>query len=133
MHRVVESADHATKLAQAVVEGVKTVHDLFLFHDPHGHASRPDPPPQTFARARVAASHIVRKAATRTSSALPDDGLLGVDVAQVLDHLEHTVACLRDVHVQPEVVLPGDHLGRTAGSLGEARCVERLHDGSGVE
>src|SRR6476661_333573 len=62
-----------------------------------------------------------------------DDLLVGVDLPQAPHDLEDASVRLRDVHVEPEVVLPRDHLGRSTGALVETCGVESLHDCLGVE
>src|SRR5476649_172769 len=57
-----------------------------------------------------------------------DQALLRIDDPQVLDDLEVAVSRLGDVHVHPNVVLAGHHLGRTVGSVGDRCVIERLYD-----
>src|SRR3954451_7729554 len=57
-----------------------------------------------------------------------DVTFLGVDRSEVLDHLEGAGLRLRDVHVQPEVMLARHHLGGTARAVGDAGVVQRCHD-----
>jgi len=49
-----------------------------------------------------------------------------VDYSQILDDLERATLGLGDVHVHPNVMLAGHHLGRTARALGDLGVVERL-------
>src|SRR5689334_13420332 len=60
-----------------------------------------------------------------TMSAPCDLALLGVDVAEVLHHLERAALGPGDVHVQAHVVLSGHHLGRTSRALCDAGVIQR--------
>src|SRR6476659_2514536 len=54
--------------------------------------------------------------------------LLGIDRAQLLDHLEVAVSDLGDVHVHAHVVLAGHHCRRPARPFADVRVVERGDD-----
>src|SRR5258707_4424278 len=62
-----------------------------------------------------------------------DQALLRIDRAEALDDLEPAASGLRDVHLEAQMVLPGDHRRRPTRPLGDLCPIERRDHISLVE
>jgi len=71
------------------------------------------------ARLRISVPGVVRLTIPGRAENSPYSlqALPGLDYAEILRDLKAAVLRVGDIHVQPKVVLTGNHFGRTAGSF----------------